>query len=299
MLLENVIMFSKIANEKSISKVASANHISQPALSQQLQRLEEELGVKLLVRSNRGIELTEEGKIMHKYALQFEKGYQNLKEELDNLKTSNVTFRIAASPVPCNYALPCIMYKMNKRFPNCAFSLQDEHSGEVVTQVQNGQADVGFIVGHSNAPELVETVAFSDKIYLIAKSSFQLPPLRGIGDVQSCPLIMLNSSFSSYQLLCNYLKQIGCSMEELNISYSLNSTEALKSAVSAGHGMAFLPYMAVKKELYTKELKIVEIPGFDLNYNIYSIYRSGSENHSSIINEIIQYLVSMVNKNIC
>ena len=43
MLLENVIMFSKIANEKSISKVAAANHISQPALSQQMQRLEEEL----------------------------------------------------------------------------------------------------------------------------------------------------------------------------------------------------------------------------------------------------------------
>ena len=40
-------MFSKIANEKSISKVASANHISQPALSQQMQRLEEELGIKL------------------------------------------------------------------------------------------------------------------------------------------------------------------------------------------------------------------------------------------------------------
>ena len=55
MLLENVVMFSKIANEKSISKVASANHISQPALSQQMQRLEEELGMKLLVRSNRGI----------------------------------------------------------------------------------------------------------------------------------------------------------------------------------------------------------------------------------------------------
>ena len=98
MLLENVIMFNKVANEKSISKVAIANHISQPALSQQMQRLEEELGTKLFVRSNRGIELTEAGRIMQRYALLFEKNYQNLREEIDNLSSSNVTFRIAASP---------------------------------------------------------------------------------------------------------------------------------------------------------------------------------------------------------
>lgn len=298
MLLENVIMFSKIANEKSISKVASANHISQPALSQQMQRLEEELGIKLLVRSNRGIELTEAGRVMQKYAAQFEKIYQNLREEIDNLKDSNVTFRIVASPVVCNYALPCNLYKLNKMFPQCAFSLQDEHTSEVITQVQNGQADIGFIVGKSNATDLIETPAFSDRIYLIANHNVQVPQLQGLQDIGKLPLLMLNSQFSSYRLVFEYLKQSGCSAE-LNVSNSLNSTEAIKSAVSAGYGMAFLPYMAVKKELYTKEFKIVEIPGFDLNYDIYSIYRADGEERGSTINEIIKYLVTTVNKNIC
>lgn len=298
MLLENVIMFSKIANEKSISKVASANHISQPALSQQMQRLEEELGIKLLVRSNRGIELTEAGRVMQKYAAQFEKIYQNLREEIDNLKDSNVTFRIVASPVVCNYALPCNLYKLNKMFPQCAFSLQDEHTSEVITQVQNGQADIGFIVGKSNATDLIETPAFSDRIYLIANHNVQVPQLQGLQDIGKLPLLMLNSQFSSYRLVFEYLKQSGCSAE-LNVSNSLNSTEAIKSAVSAGYGMAFLPYMAVKKELYTKEFKIVEIPDFDLNYDIYSIYRADGEDRGSTINEIIKYLVTTVNKNIC
>lgn len=298
MLLENVVMFSKIANEKSISKVASANHISQPALSQQMQRLEEELGMKLLVRSNRGIELTEAGKIMHKYAIQFEKTYQNLREELDNLKDSNATFRIAASPVVCNYALPCNLYKLNKKFPQCAFSLQDEHSGEVILHVQNGQADIGFIVGRSNAADLTETLAFSDKIYLIANNNATVPEMEGLQDIGKLPLLMLNSQFSSYRLVYEYLKQAGCSAE-LNNSSSLNSTEAIKSAVSAGYGMAFLPYMAVKKELYTKEFKIVEIPGFDLYYDVYSVYRANGEDRSESINEIIRYLVTTVNKNIC
>ena len=74
---------------------------------------------------------------------------------------------------------------------------------------------------------------------------------------------------------------------------------AIKSAVSAGYGVAFLPYMAVKKELYTKEFKIVEIPDFDLNYEIYSIYSENREDRGNTINEIIHYMVTTVNKNIC
>ena len=299
MLLENVIMFSKVASQKSISKVAAANHISQPALSQQMQRLEEELGTKLFVRSNRGIELTEAGHIMQRYAVFFEKNYENLKEEIENLSSCNITFRIAASPVVCNYALHCNLYKMNKQFPDCAFSMVDERSAEVIQQVQNGQVDIGFIVGRSEAEGVVETPAFSDRIYLIANSTTQLPEIKDIQDIMKLPLLMLNNSFSSYRLVRDYLRQEGIEPEMLNVSSTLNSTEAIKSAVSAGYGVAFLPYMAVKKELYTKEFKIVEIPDFDLNYEIYSIYSENREDRGNTINEIIHYMVTTVNKNIC
>ena len=299
MLLENLVIFSKVANEKSISKVATANHISQPALSQQMQRLEEELGVKLLTRSNRGIELTEAGHVMRKYAIQFEKIYQNLKEEIENLKENQLTFRIAATPVACNYALPCNLYKMNKQFPNCAFSLNDVPSREIIVQVQNGTADMGFIVGQAEADSIVQMPAFSDKIYLIANINDDVPEINGVQDICNLPLVMLNSGFSSHRLVCDYLNKVGCSEESLNVSCFLNSTEAIKSAVSAGLGMAFLPYMAVKKELYMQEFKIVEIPGFDLSYDIYCIYRADGEERGNAVNEIIRYIETNVQKSIC
>ena len=87
MLLEQISMFSRIAKEQSISKAAQAIHISQPALSQQMQRLEEELGVKVFERSNRGIILTRAGEVMQKYSEQFLETYSNLKEELDRLES--------------------------------------------------------------------------------------------------------------------------------------------------------------------------------------------------------------------
>ena len=61
--------------------------------------------------------------------------------------------------------------------------------------------------------------------------------------------------------------------------------------------MAFLPYIAVKKELYQKQLKSIEIDSFDLDYWVYSIYKhSSTDTH---VNEIIDYFVSNVGKNIC
>lgn len=299
MLLEHVIMFCKIANDKSISKVAQANHISQPALSLQMQRLEEELGVKLFERSNRGIRLTEAGIIMQKYGMQFIQSYDNLREEIDNLKTSKVTFRIASSPVTCDYALPCILYKANQKFPDYSFALNGFPSSEVIAQIRNGQADLGFIVGKCDDEELVCTEAFVDKIHLVAKTGYNTKSLHTIEDLKRHPLIMMNENFSSSRLVYNYLRQKGLAPEEFRIGNHLNTTEAVKSAVLAGHGLAFLPYIAIKKELYMKELEIIELPDFNLDYDIHSIYKptDGSLDHSQ--KDIIQYLIRNVSKNIC
>ena len=110
-------------------------------------------------------------------------------------------------------------------------------------------------------------------------------------------MILLNESFSSYRLVCNYIKQLGYPINQFQAMCRLDSTESVKSAVQAGHGAAFLPYIAVKKELYQKQLRSIEIEHFDLNYWVYSIYKN--TNTGSNINEIIDYFVSNIGKNIC
>lgn len=297
MLLEHIIMFHKIAKEKSISKVAQNNHISQPALSQQMQRLEEELNVKLLERSNRGIELTRAGEILQKYAVQFMNLYSDLKEELDNLNIGNDTFHITATPVACNYALPCSLYKVNRQFPGYTFHLANAPSSDVIRQVLDDRTDLGFIVGAVDYPELVCKEAYQDKIYLVARSDFTIDSKITLELLQQYPLILLNEAFSSYRLLCNYLKHQGYPINSFHVMYRLDSTESVKSAVQAGHGVAFLPYIAVKKELYQKQLKIIEIEKFDLDYGVYSVYKNTSAD--SRINEIIDYFLSNISKSIC
>lgn len=299
MLIEQIFMFYRISREKSISKAALASHISQPALSQQMQRLEEELGVKLFERSNRGITLTKAGEVMEKYSGQFLETYSNLKEELDNLQAYNGTFRIAATPVACNYALPCCLYKVNHKYPSYSFSLNSVPSKEVIHRIQHGQADLGFIVGKFENEMLNCKLAFSDKICLVVSKNYNIPEKVSLDELKKIPLVMLNEQFSSYRLLCHYLAQQGYPIERFKIMFQLDSTESVKSTVMAGHGAAFLPYITVKKEVYQKEVKIIPVTDFDVNYDVYSLYRVREAKENQALEGIVKYFISIVSKSIC
>ena len=299
MQLEHIMLFSKIAEEKSISRVAQASHISQPALSQQMQRLEEEVGQKLFERSNRGIELTEAGQVMQRYAAQFIHIYDNFREDMNNLSTRTGTFRVAATPVAANYALPCSLFKVNYKFPSYNFSLVGAPSSEVILKVQAGEADMGFIVDKTEAPGLFCTEAFSDKVYLVANSSYNVPETIALESLKKYPLVLLSETFSSYRLLLKYLKARGHDISQYRVLYHLDSTESVKSSVINQFGMAFLPYMAIKKEIYQKQLKVVQVQDFDLNYDVYSIYRSKEDVGNDGVYAIIKYFENTVKRSIC
>lgn len=299
MLIEQIVMFDKIAKEKSISRAASASHISQPALSQKMQRLEEELGVILFERSNRGITLTRAGEVLQKYSEQFLGILGNLREELDNLQSYTGTFRIAATPVAGNYALPCCLYKVNLKFPNYRFGLNSIPSSEVIYRIEKGQADLGFIVGRTDSEKLVCTPAFSDKICLVASSGFHIADKMTLDNLKKVPMVMLNEQFSSYRLLCQYLDQQGYPVDQFKVMFQLDSTESVKSTVLAGHGVAFLPYITIKKEVYLQQIKIIPMTDFNLRYDVYSIYRTAEAKEHQTLEGIVKYFISIVSKNIC
>ena len=123
MQLEHLALFLKIAQEKSISKVANASHISQPALSLQMQKVEDALGCRLFERSNRGIQLTEAGNITKRYAAQLMFTFDQFMEELHNLRNNNDTCRVAATQAAANYAIPCTLVKAKEKFPDFIFTL--------------------------------------------------------------------------------------------------------------------------------------------------------------------------------
>ena len=299
MQLEHLALFLKIAQEKSISKVAGASHISQPALSLQMQKIEDMLGCRLFERSNRGIQLTDAGHLTRRYAAQLMHIYGQFQEELENLRNNNDTCRIAATRVAANYAIPCVLAKAKEKFPRYTFTLSSMPSKEVVQQVLDEQANLGFIVGDANEQELACKNVFSDQIVLVAAADYAVRETLTIDGLKRYPLVLLDEDFSSYRLMASQMKSMGYDIADFGVSYHMDSTESVKSMVMSGNGLTFLPYMAVKKEIYQQQLKIIETEGFRLHYDVSIIYKRRPRNFDGQMTAVKKYFEATVSSTIC
>ncbi len=299
MQLEHLSLFLKIAEEKSISKVAGASHISQPALSLQMQKIEESLGCKLFERSNRGIQLTDAGLMTQRYASQLIFTYNQFLEELNNLRNHSETCRVVATQVAANYAIPCALVKAKERFPGYTFTLASMPSRDVIRHVQESLADIGFIVGSVSEPGLYCHNVFSDQIVLVAAADYSVRRSLSMEALKGHPLVLLDESYSSYRMIAEQFTGMGYSMEDFNVSYHLDSTEAVKSMVVGKNGLSFLPYMAVKKEIYLQQLKIVDTEDFCLRYDVSVVYKQKAENNNYQMTTIKKYFENMVPTTIC
>ncbi len=298
MQIDHLILFHKIASEKSISKVAEECHLSQPALSQQMRKLEEEIGVRLLDRSNRGIEVTNGGKVVYKYFQQIIEVYENMLEEIKSLNHYSGTVRIFASYVVGQYALPCSIHKMNEKFPKFNFTLSTMSSNEVVRKISEEKGSVGFIVSSVNNPDLVCKHIYTDKGYLVCSEKFYKENTITLDKLKTYPMITMTDHFSSQRIINQTLKKAGHDIGDFNVLMNLDSTESLKASVIANLGFAILPYMSIKKEIYLKQLKLVEIPGFQVNYDLHMIFKK-KEDSLDTPADVLDYFESIVDETFC
>lgn len=299
MHIEYLKIFYEVASARSISKVANSSHISQPALSQQIQRLEDCIGLKLLERSNKGVELTEAGVIVEKYARHLIKAYDNMAEDLGNIKkNNNNTFRIDASPVIATYALPCTIYKVKEQYPTYNFNLTSDISHDVEQNVINDVSDIGFLIGKSNDKSLECSKIGTDRIVAVASEAFDIKQNIYCKDILKYPLILIHEKSRIRRELNGFFNKLGYNLENFKVLFNMDSTESVKSSVIKGHGLSFLPYISVKKELYTKQLKEIKVLDFNLTYDIYMIYKKDKEMCRSV-KELIQYIKKVGEKSFC
>ncbi|WP_291632643.1 LysR family transcriptional regulator [Clostridium sp.] len=290
--------FNEVAAFKSISKVANNSHISQSALSQQIQKLEDSLGYKLLERSNRGVELTDEGKIVEKYGENIIRTYNKMVEDLNNSYKSNGIIRIDSCYTIATYALPCTMYSIKEKYPHHNYKLTTNVSNDVEENILNDICDLGFIYGRPKDNSLEYYKVGIDRLMLVSSPKLNNPEEIKSEELIKYSIIMLADKLEIEGKLEKYLKTIGHSFKELNIMLDLDSIESVKSLVLNGNSMSFLPYISIKKELYTKQLKETKINGLDMKYEVYLINKK-SVCKDNMIKEFIEYFKKIGKNSFC
>ncbi len=271
MHIESFEFFMKVVDAKSISKVSSQSHISQSALSQLIQKMEDYLGYELLKRSNKGVEMTEMGKVVYEHASVMSRTFDKMKLNLENLENKQTCVLINGPWSLVNYSLPCIIFQLKKKFPSYMYELASSPTAETIIDIENGICDFGITYGKpSKKGYLVESLGH-EKIVLVASNVYKIPDSITIEDLLKYDLIMLKDQMQIFDRLSEKLSEKKLSSRDLNILFNIDSIGAVKASVHNGFGVSFLPYMSVKKEIYEKKFRLIEIDDFSLNNEIYLV----------------------------
>ncbi|MCT4688837.1 LysR family transcriptional regulator [Vallitalea sp.] len=299
MHLESLKYFREVASEKSISKVAKKSHISQSALSQLIHKLEGDIGYKLLNRSNKGVELTEMGEIVLKYSNNIIRNYETMVEELETTIKQYNKVRINGTWALVTYSLPCVIYKIKKKYPNHQYELIASTKEDTITDVQNDICDFGIVNGNISKEHDLFTYAIGkEKIVLIAPGKYNIPDKIKLENLTKYDMIMCNSNNRiSYNLKIE-LKNIDKDLDDLNIIFNVATDGAVKLAVSNGYGLAFVPYESIKHELYEKTVKVIEIEEVSLDDEIYLISKKFNK-LTKAQRESIEYFMEIGQKSFC
>ncbi len=277
MYLDSLRYFLHIVEEKSISKAALRVHVSQSAMSQLIHKLEEDLGYELLVRSNKGVSVTSRGEIALKYAHKIVKNYDQMVADIKAFDDDRNQITIIGTRSLSAYSLPCMIYRIKKKYPEFSYRLIDKNVDDIVADVQDGLADFGFVDAPMQAKSLLEYHKMGqEKVVLVAKADYRVKDALTIEDLTKVELIMCNMDQKTCTCIDEALKPLNRQLGNINVIFKADSMTSVISSVLNGYGMAFVPYEAIKNDLYKKTMKIVEVPDLDLNYDIYMVSRKAS-----------------------
>jgi DNA-binding transcriptional LysR family regulator len=251
-------VFCIVAETKSFSRASEIIRLTQPAVSLQIQALEEMYGTKLFNRSGCVITLTQAGEMLYKYAKEISTLYLAAEKEIGGV-TGLVKgiISVGASSTIGNYVLPSVIADFKRKFPKVGVHLHVGNSKNVIDFINSGSVDVGLVEGDVNKQKLIVEKLISDEMVFIMSPYHALSKKASVSimELSKEPLIFREEGSGTRQAIEKYLSKHGISQQNLKISLIMGSTESIKTAVEEGLGTSILSKWAARKELRYGSLK--------------------------------------------
>ncbi|MFZ7102066.1 MAG: LysR family transcriptional regulator [Peptococcaceae bacterium] len=241
MELRQIRFFQAICRQKGFTKAAEHLNISQPSITQSIQKLEDELGIVLFDRSQKQIQLTTEGEIFLAGVNEILSGVENIITEIkDYADLKKGSIKLGLIPMVAAYIFPQIFLEFKKEYPQIFLNIFEEGTSSIREMLKQGALDLGFGMLTSGNEDILDFVPFSQNQLLVCVSKKH--PLSTkkeirIEDLENESFIILKEGFYLRQLLSEYFKKYDFAP---NIILSSSSLETIKSLVSNNIGIGFL-----------------------------------------------------------
>lgn len=285
-------VFCTVAETKSFSKTSEIIHLTQPAVSLQIQALEELYETKLFDRSSGSITLTPAGEILYKYAKQILTLYAEAAKEISKITgLIKGCVKIGAGTTVGNYILPAVAVDFKKRHPKIRVSVSIGNAKKILEMLNSSMIDFGIISEMPGKSKFVVDSIIADELCVICSSDHPLNNQKSVSiyDVVKEPFVIREEGSSTRVIIEKFLAEHGISISDLHISLILGSTGSIKEAVERGIGLSIVSKWAIRKEVSCGNLRVLKLKEGKITRDFYIVLPKNTI-LSPAVEEFITYL---------
>jgi LysR family hydrogen peroxide-inducible transcriptional activator len=236
-----------VSRTGSFSRAAQQCNVSQPALSQQIAKLEDELGERLFERTKREVRLTPHGEIFLQRALRVLAEVDGARRDASEAKNlTGGTIRLGVLPTIAPYFLPKVIMAFARKFPGIEVVVQEDTTAHLVQQVLALEIDFAVASRPLDDDRLELRDLFREELLLAVPPSHALARRKTVSvtDVAAEPFIVMKEGHCLGDQVLRF-----CERREVRAKISFRSAqlETIQALVTAGLGMSLVPAMAVRR----------------------------------------------------
>jgi DNA-binding transcriptional LysR family regulator len=266
--------FVAVVREGSFSKAAKAVFRTQPAISQIIKRLEDEVGQALFDRSSRRGVLTDAGQVLFEHAerlLNYRAQTLAALDDVRHLRTGKLV--IASNELTCLYLLP-VLHEFRRLHPAVRLSVRRALASRIPAEVRDYGAEIGVVTYQPSGQELESVVVYNDELAFVVPPTHRFARRREVGIKE-----LGDESFVAHHVASPYRARVVETFRKkrvtLQMPVEMPTIDAIKKFVATGNGVALLPAVAVESELSRGELIRVLVPELAFERPVRLVYRSG------------------------
>ncbi len=269
--------FVKVVRLRSFSKAGEALFLTQPTISAHVSSLENELGIRLLDRSNKDVLPTKAGKIFYDYAVNLlntrDDAVHTLNRFTDQLEGR---IEVVASSIPGQYLLPGVIRDFAQQYKNIRFFVFQADTKQVIREVREKRYELGLVGAAGEYEDMEYKFIKEDRLILITPNNKKY---AGINTGTIAFSTLLDENFiirelgsGTRQEFEKSLKNGGVNPKSVKVIAQMNSTEAIKKAVGLGLGVAVVSSLCIEDDLRLGRIKSFRLEGLEAKRALYVVY---------------------------
>lgn len=269
-MLEPLRIFLLVARHQSFTRAAETLGLTRPAISQQIKQLEQLYGVTLMTRSTRQVSLTPAGEALLVHAERVLAVYGELEAAMMAARENEREYLvIGASTMPGESLLPPVLAALRLEHPQVEVQMRLGNTEEVLHMVRSGQVTLG-LVGQAVTDALLDSrIIAVDEVVLAIPPGLQLSDPLPMADLPGVPLVLREAGSATRRAVFDALREYGVEASSLRVVAEMGSPEAVKAAVRAGLGAAFV----ARQSLAGDGQRFVRLEGVEVRRPVAACWR--------------------------